>query len=152
MMKKAEGQRAILQRLLIPLFVVALYVIDLRTYTSVIIAELTGATVEGHVLVASESSVIRVEWESSGLVGIAVLAFLFIVTGDVPEFVLSALIYYILNLGLILVAVYLPAAFLAFWFYSAFSIIIAYVLAYYLLARTRYKLNVEKPMPPPPSG
>jgi len=150
-MNKVEGQRVIIPRLLIPLFVVVLYVVDLRTYTSAIIAKLTGATIEGHVLVVSDSSALRVEWESSGLVGIAVLAFLFIVTGDVLEFALSALIYYILNLGLILVAVYFPGAYLAFWFYSAFSIVIAYVLAYYLLACMRYKWDVEKPMPPPPS-
>jgi len=150
-MNKLEGQWSIIPRLLIPLFVIVLYVVDLRIYTSAIIAKLTGATIEGYVLVVSDSSALRVEWEASGLVGIAVLAFLFIVTGDLLEFVLSALIYYMLNLGLLLVAIYLPWAYLAFWFYSAFSIVIAYVLAYYLLARMRYKWNVEKPMPPPPS-
>jgi len=40
-------------------------------------------------------------------------------------------LFTLFNLGLIMVAIYFPAAFLAFWF---FSIVIAFVLAYYLLA------------------
>lgn len=94
---------------------------------------------------------LRIEWESSGLIGITVLALLLLITGDVLEFILAALIYFTLNLGLLLIVVYMPEAYVVFWFYSAFSIVIAYVLSYYLLARMKYKGSVEKPMPPPPS-
>lgn len=153
-MSEAEQpyRQRIMPRLLIILIVSALYVIDIRTFTADVISQLTGFPVEGRVLMISGNSrIMRVEWESSGLIGIAVLALLFLVTGDAIEFVLSTLIYFTLNLGLLLIVVYIPEAYIVFWFYSAFSIVIAYVLAYYLIALMKYKGNVEKPMPPPPS-
>jgi len=152
-MKRFEwtSKRKWIPRLLIVLVVLTLYLIDLRIYTAKIVAKLTGASLEGRTLVTNGGTILQVEWESSGLVAIAVLSFLFFVTGDIVEYALSTFIYFVLNVFLLLIVVYAPEAYVVFWFYSAFSIVIAYILGYYLVARMKYGKGGEKPMPPPPA-
>ncbi|MBO3803226.1 MAG: hypothetical protein JTT11_05035 [Candidatus Brockarchaeota archaeon] len=133
------------------LVVLALYAIDIRIYTAKIVAKLTGASFDERALVTNGGTILNVEWENSGFVAIAVLSFLFFVTGDFVEYALSTLIYFALNIFLLLIVVYAPEAYVAFWFCSAFSIVIAYVLGYYLVSRVKYGKGGEKPMPPPPA-